>query len=309
MGRRGTPTGIAGVLAVDKPAGMTSHDIVSAVRRVTGERRVGHAGTLDPAATGLLVVLIGPATRLAQYLTAAEKTYAAEIVFGTATATDDAHGELVGSASVPEALASWERAAATVAGLVGERMQVPPDFSAVKRGGVTAYVAARCGSPLELEPRRVRVSAAELISLQPGPPLTWRLSLTVSKGTYIRAIARDVGAAEGSAAHLGALRRTASGPLTLDAAHDLDTVLAATDGIERLFVDPVDALGLPVIEVGAREAMSVGAGSSLPGTAHAGRHIAVTDASRLLAVHEWDDSRSGYRPSVVVPGGVARCAP
>lgn len=307
MGRRGAPTGISGILPVDKPAGMTSHDVVSVIRHVTGERRAGHAGTLDPAATGLLLALVGPSTRLAPYLIAADKTYLADVVFGTATTTDDAQGEPVRTATVPDDLANHEYARHVVATLIGTHNQMPPDFSAIKRGGVKAYEAARAGAPLVLVPRSVVILAARLVSLDCGPPVTWRIAVTVSKGTYIRAIARDLGEAQGTAAHLGALRRTAAGNIDLDSAHQLDTVRDAGSNIAQLFVDPIQALELPVITVEPHTASLVETGAPLDGVAHASPRIAVATASRLLAIHEWDDCLHRYRPSVVLPGGVARC--
>ena len=219
--RRGA-TDLSGILAIDKPAGMTSHDVVDRVRRVTGERRVGHAGTLDPMATGLLVVLVGPATRLAPYLTAAEKTYDARIVFGAETDTDDAEGRVTATAPVPDEVGDPFFAAGTVASLVGTHEQVPPAFSAIKRGGVTAYEAARKGEALELEPRTIEVDRRRLLGVECVGEYAWDVEFAVSKGTYIRALARDLGRALDTAAHLGALRRTRSGTLALAQAHTLE---------------------------------------------------------------------------------------
>ena len=177
---------------------MTSHDVVNRVRRITGERRVGHAGTLDPMATGVLVVLVGPATRLAPYLTSAEKTYEARIAFGAETDTDDAEGRVTLTAAVPDEVCDPFAAAAMVASLVGVHEQIPPAYSAIKRGGVVAYEAARKGEALELEPRTVEVASAELLGVQVDPP-AWDVAFAVSKGTYIRALARDLGRAVESA--------------------------------------------------------------------------------------------------------------
>ncbi len=197
-------SGLAGILVVDKPEGLTSHDVVNRVRRALGEKRVGHAGTLDPMATGVLVVLVGPATRLAPYLTAAEKRYRAQIVFGSATDTDDAEGRTIRAAPVPDEAADPFFAAATVAALVGEHDQVPPAFSAIKVDGKTAYREARAGEALELEPRRISVLDARLVGVEVEPEVAWDVQFEVSKGTYIRALARDLGEAMCSAAHLGA---------------------------------------------------------------------------------------------------------
>lgn len=306
MGRR-EATGISGVLVVDKPAGMTSHDVVSRVRRATGERRVGHAGTLDPAATGVLVILIGPATRLAPHLTSAEKTYIARVAFGQATDTDDAEGEVVRSAPVPPALAEESTARPAVEQLVGEHSQVPPDYSAVKLGGVKAYQAARSGEPLALKPRTVTITDARLLAVDAGPPLTWDMVVTASKGTYVRAIARDLGDGLGTAAHLSSLRRSASGPLTLVDAHSLPELEEAGAHVARLFVDPVRALELPEVTADARMLTSVDSGSALPGIAEQGQRVAVVSPTHLLAIYEWNSQQGLYRALVVLPGGVARC--
>ena len=249
MSRGTRATGLLGILPLDKPAGMTSHDVVGAVRHATGERRVGHAGTLDPMATGMLVVLVGPATRLAPWLTAAEKTYEATIVFGSRTDTDDAEGDVIATATVPTQLSDSNFAEERVRSLEREHLQVPPAFSAIKVGGVTAHRAARAGASLELEPRPIRVLHARLLGIADGPPVTWDVELTVSKGTYVRALARDLGESLGTKAHLGALRRTASGTLALDDAHSLADVQDAGADVATLFVDPIRALGLPVVPV------------------------------------------------------------
>jgi tRNA pseudouridine55 synthase len=259
--RRGA-TALRGVLAVDKPAGMTSHDVVDRIRRATGEGRVGHAGTLDPEATGLLVVLIGPYTRLEPYLASAQKAYEARISFGTETDTDDAVGVAVRTAAVPPTCLDEREASARLAAVLGASLQTPPSFSAVKVGGRVAHRAARAGAALELEPRVVEVFEAQLLSVDTAAR-TWDVFFRVSKGTYVRALARDLGRACGSAAHLCALRRTASGALSLADALPLDeTEAAIADGrLESLLTDPVRALGLPVAVV-PRGATTVG--SPLP---------------------------------------------
>ena len=308
MSRRGVPTGISGILAVDKPAGMTSHDVVARVRRATSERRVGHAGTLDPAATGVLVVLVGPATRLTPYLLSADKEYRAVVAFGTATDTDDAEGTVTETADVPENLADDGVARATVATLSGTRTQVPPAYSAVKRGGVPAHRAARAGTPLDLPARTVTISEAELLGIEPGPPVAWTVSLTVSKGTYVRSIARDLGEQLGTCAHLAALRRTRSGAVALHDARTLREVECAGPDVATLFIDPVLALGLPVVEVPEELAPRIATGSPLPERERGAEYVVVASATHVLAIHKWNDALQRYRPLVVLPGGVARCA-
>lgn len=302
MARRGA-TDLSGVLLIDKPSGMTSHDVVSVVRGVTGERRVGHAGTLDPMAEGLLVVLVGPATRLAPYLSSAVKSYRARIVFGMATDTDDAEGAVIRTEDVPEALADTEHAREAVRRLVGTHHQIPPDYSAIKQGGRTAYKAARGGKALELAAREIEISSAVLIGMG-GEPLGWDVDLVVSKGTYIRAIARDLGHDLGTAAHLGALRRTSAGTVSVDAAHQLDEVRATDPGdVAGLFTPAVEVLGLPVIELDEAAVALVRDGCPLPEPQAHGGPVAVTYDGRLLAIYTY--RHGALRPDTVFPGGVS----
>ena len=308
--RRRGATDLAGILLIDKPAGPTSHDVVAAIRRATGEGRVGHAGTLDPMATGLLVVLVGPYTRLEPYLSAATKSYEATISFGAATDTDDAEGEVVASAPVPVRLLDPEYARTSLAGLVGTGVQTPPAYSAIKVAGRTAHKAARAGEPLELAPRRFTVTRADLLALHEDPP-SWDVALTVSKGTYIRAIARDLGVSEGTHAHLTALRRSASGALRLADANSLDSIVATAedggaDAVAALFADPLSALGLPRV-ASDRTVVSTGRPLSralAPEEAIIGSHVAVTVEGTLAAVYRV--AAGALSPEVVLlPGDVA----
>ncbi len=245
--RRGS-TELAGVLPVDKPTGMTSHDVVAAVRRATGEGRVGHAGTLDPLATGLLFVMVGRATRLEPYLAGHDKTYEARILFGKATDTMDAEGMVVEERPVPTRLLDAAFASNLLATFEGEREQVPPRYSAVKIAGEPAYRAARRGEEIELAARRINVHSALLLGIDVAAQ-AWDVRFTVSKGTYIRALGDEIGRAAGTVAHLGALRRTAIGATDVSRAASLDAAVAAgRDGLLRsLFLDPVALLGLPVV--------------------------------------------------------------
>ncbi|HET6352468.1 MAG TPA: tRNA pseudouridine(55) synthase TruB [Coriobacteriia bacterium] len=304
-------SGLSGILLVDKPEGLTSHDVVNRVRRATGEKRVGHAGTLDPMATGLLVVLVGPATRLASFLTAAEKRYVARIVFGSETDTDDAEGRVVREAPIPDAVRDSIEAARIVSSLVGEHEQVPPAYSAIKRDGVTAYQAARKGEALELEARKISIDSAQLVSCD-AEAAAWDVALSVSKGTYIRAIARDLGRELESAAHLGALRRTQSGGLGVDAAVTLDEVRAAAspEAVAAHFADPIAALGLPVFSVDADGAASVANGRSIELPADSavelaeGQRVAVVHDDTVLAVYAV--SSGSLVADTVIPGGVKK---
>ncbi|MCL2324222.1 MAG: tRNA pseudouridine(55) synthase TruB [Actinomycetia bacterium] len=220
--RRGA-TALSGVLLVDKPAQISSHEVISRLRRLSGEGRIGHAGTLDPAATGLLVVLFGPATSLSQTLSAEVKRYEAQISFGVQTTTDDGEGEEQESAPVPPELFDPARAQEILDRFTGVQEQTPPSFSALKIAGVRSYSAARKGATLELAPRTIEVRKARLLSCDPKN-YSWTVDFLVSKGTYIRALARDIGISAGTRAHLGGLRRTESGRLRLSDAHTLEEI-------------------------------------------------------------------------------------
>ena len=220
MSRR--TSAFSALIAIDKPAGMTSHDVVSRVRRAVGERRVGHAGTLDPAATGVLVVGIGQATKLLGLLTLDRKGYRATFALGAETTTDDAEGDVTANRrGARRTLLDRERATAEVERLVGEQDQVPPRFSAVSVNGRRAYDAARAGEDVELSARRVTIFDARLVGVVPDER-SWVVDLDVSKGTYVRSIARDLGRELGCLAHVSELRRTFSGPVTLGDCLGLD---------------------------------------------------------------------------------------
>jgi tRNA pseudouridine55 synthase len=207
-----------GILPVDKPEGPTSHDIVARARRVLRQRRIGHTGTLDPFASGLLLLCLGPATRLAEYLTALPKSYRAVLRLGQTTDTDDATGKVIAES---DAWTTVTEAAlrAALAGQTGELDQLPPVYSAKKVDGERAYAAARRGDPVQRLPVRVTVYAADLIRFD--PPFA-EITVDCSSGTYIRSIARDVGEALGVGAHLTALRRTRVGRFAVEDAVTMD---------------------------------------------------------------------------------------
>jgi tRNA pseudouridine55 synthase len=214
-----------GILIIDKPAGVTSHDVVQRVRRATKIRQVGHTGTLDPMATGVLVVCVGQATRLSEYLLGHDKTYRATIRLGVETTTYDADGEVTATREVKVDRAEVERA---LTQFVGQLQQVPPMYSAIKRDGQKLYDLARQGVEIERAARSVIVHAIELRGYQ-APDAT--LDVHCSAGTYIRSIAHDLGAALGTGGHLIDLRRTAAGPFTIAQAVPLDSFeTAAREG-------------------------------------------------------------------------------
>ncbi|HEY8135115.1 MAG TPA: tRNA pseudouridine(55) synthase TruB, partial [Candidatus Limnocylindrales bacterium] len=216
----GGATPFDGIIVVAKEPGPTSHDIVALVRRLTGVKRVGHGGTLDPFAAGVLPVFVGQATRLVEYHMADDKAYRALVAFGARSTTDDLDGELTPTGAAP----TRAELEAALASFRGEIDQVPPDYSAVRVGGRKAYELARHGEKPELRSRRVTIHRVDLLAwddADPARPVA-TIEVACSAGTYIRAIARDLGDQLGSGAYLAALTRTASGPFTIDAAHALD---------------------------------------------------------------------------------------
>jgi len=252
-------TASSGLVIVDKPGGMTSHDVVARIRRLAGTRRVGHAGTLDPMATGVLVVGVEKATRLLGYLSLTEKEYVATIRLGQSTTTDDAEGEPTGGA--PASGVSADALRTEIARLTGEIQQVPPGVSAIKVGGQRAYKLTRAGAAPELAARPVTVYEFTVTALRPlGDFLDIDATIRCSSGTYIRALARDLGAALGTGGHLTSLRRTAVGPYRLDQAHTLE------DLSERTRVTPIAeaaAAAFPRVDLTADDARRLSQGARI----------------------------------------------
>ncbi|MEX1294992.1 MAG: tRNA pseudouridine(55) synthase TruB [Candidatus Limnocylindrales bacterium] len=264
MGRRRRDDGprIDGILVVSKPAGPTSHDIIDTIRRLTGVRRVGHGGTLDPFAMGVLPVFVGRATRMVEYHRTDAKRYRAAVVFGASSSTDDIDGQMTPGERPPPERAAVE---AALAGFRGPIKQVPPDHSAVHVGGKRAYELARGGEKPEIAARHVTIHAlmlAEWDTADPDRPMAV-LEVHCSAGTYIRALARDLGQQLGCGAYLGALTRTASGPFDIESAHPLERVRTelAAGNLESLLLSPDAGLDhLPMVRVpdADREAISRG---------------------------------------------------
>lgn len=287
---------MAGVLALDKPGGWTSHDVVARVRRLTGVRQVGHAGTLDPMATGVLVVCVGQATRLAQYLASQPKVYVAQITLGTATDTYDAMGQPTAQRPVP-ALSQQELDLALEA-FRGEIMQVPPAFSALKQDGEALYRRARRGEIVAPPPRPVTVYGLEVLAFD-GTLVEARISC--SAGTYVRSIAHDLGQALECGAHLSALRRTAVGRFTVEEAVSLEALAEAAEAgrWQRMLWPPAAAVAhLPAFTVSAAEAARLGHGQDVPGQVPAlsGPACALDEAGRLVAIVQYDQERAAWRP-------------
>jgi tRNA pseudouridine55 synthase len=224
----GPPKEIEGVLLVDKPPAHTSHDVVARLRGILRMKRIGHAGTLDPMATGLLVILVGKATRISQYLVSLDKEYEGTVELGVTTNSQDADGEVMATRPVPPLDEAALRAA--MQGYIGDQYQMPPMFSAIKIAGVPLYKSARKGEDIAREPRFIRVVSWDLLGLA-LPRLDFRMR--VSKGTYVRTLAHDLGEKLGCGAHLAALRRTATGAFRVS---------------EALTLEQLEALSVPEIE-------------------------------------------------------------
>jgi tRNA pseudouridine55 synthase len=290
-----------GLLVVDKPAGMTSHDVVARVRRLAGTRKVGHAGTLDPMATGVLLLGVGRATRLLGHLALAEKTYEATVRLGLSTTTDDAEGEPLERVPADHVSEEWVRD--VLAGMVGELDQVPSTVSAVKVAGRRSYERARAGETVELAPRRVIVHRLDVhdVRRDGAGSVDVDLSVRCSSGTYVRAIARDLGLLLGVGGHLTRLRRTAIGR----PGHGVGSTGAATlDELERAREDSGEVPLVPMgeaarrfftcVEVGADDATAVGHGRRLhlaPDPADADPVAVLDRDGELLALYRRAEPR------------------
>jgi tRNA pseudouridine55 synthase len=279
-----------GLLVLDKPAGMTSHDVVEIVRRATGERSVGHLGTLDPMATGVLPLLLGKYTRLAQFFGTAEKGYEGTIRFGFATDTFDAEGT---PADEPHAMTKpLTELRELAARFHGEMLQMPPVFSAKKIGGVPAHKLARAGKPVDVKPARIFIHRFELLSLDGPSPLEMQASfeMQVSAGGYVRSVAHELGQLAGCGAHLAALRRTQAGAFTLAQAIPLNELkaLAGQPGeIERRLPHPRTLLPeMPSVTVDEQAAgrLRNGMQINLPDFSGAAMVKVFTSPTELLAI-------------------------
>jgi len=289
--------GVTGLVVVDKEAGWTSHDVVARCRRIFGQRRVGHAGTLDPDATGVLLVGLGRATRLLRFLTALPKTYTTDIVLGTATATLDASGVVLATYDMSHVTPADVAAAA--AGLTGEIEQVPPMVSAVKVGGRRLHELAREGVEVERAARRVTVSRFATAP-DPGRPGVYRAEVVCSSGTYIRVLAEDLGRALGGGAHVANLRRTRIGSFGAGDMHRLDAI-----GPDRVLTPAEGMRDLDAVTVDAAAAASIRTGLPLDrvplGAVGDGPWAMLDEAGELLAVYEATGS-DRIRPAVVLAG-------
>ena len=249
--------GRTGVVVVDKPVGWTSHDVVAKVRRLAGQKRVGHAGTLDPLASGVLPVLLGRATRLMELVQSGRKTYRTTVTLGSATDTDDGEGSVVAEAPVPALSASTIEDALT--GFRGEILQAPPPYSALKVDGQRAYARARRGESVTLALRPVTIDALDLLAFS---STELELQVVCSKGTYIRALARDIARALGTVGYMSALRRTSVGAFSATEASSPDRL--ATDGLTTHIVSAQRVLPeAPLLTLNAADTRKVGNGQSI----------------------------------------------
>ncbi|MGD8489995.1 MAG: tRNA pseudouridine(55) synthase TruB [Anaerolineae bacterium] len=298
---------LSGILNVDKPPDMTSHDVVDVIRRIVGQRRVGHAGTLDPMATGVLLVCLGQATRMSQYLMAGRKRYRATIVLGATTDTYDADGEVVTTGQRSDF--TRDEMGTALQGFVGRISQVPPMYSAIKKDGKPLYQLARQGKTVEREPRTVEIDEISLLDWA-APALI--IEVGCSPGTYIRSLAHDLGRALGTGAYLASLVRLQSGRFRLEDAVSLSRLEEAfRNGQEMEYVLPPDEalLEWPAMVVGAEGARRISHGQSVPCRSLAGADLgercrAYSADGEFLAIMSYDKALDRWRPTkVFAPAG------
>jgi tRNA pseudouridine55 synthase len=314
VAHRSLGPGLDGILVIDKPVGPTSHDVVGLVRRLAATKRVGHGGTLDPFASGVLPVFLGRATRVVEFHLGERKAYRATVCFGASSATDDLEGELTPAVGPPPTRADVEAALPRLTGTISQR---PPAYSAIKVGGRRAYAMARAGERVTLAERLVTIHAITLVSWDasdPDRPIAL-IDVACSAGTYIRALARDLGETVGNAAYLGALRRTAAGTFGEEEAVTLDDVrAAAAEGPGRLvgLLRPIDS-GLerfPEVRLADDEVEAVSRGRSIRpagGTqADAERYrLRGPDGTLVAFAVPMPDGRLAPDKVLIAPGGVA----
>jgi len=289
---------ISGVLVVDKPVGMTSHDVVQIVRRGTNIRRAGHTGTLDPRASGVLVILIGPAVRLSEYVSASDKRYQAVVRLGAATDTYDADGRILSTSPVDKITEDLFEEA--LQGFVGEIEQVPPPYSAVKIKGRKAYEMAREGEEVNLEPRRIKVYSLELLEWAPPEAV---IDVYCSSGTYVRSLANDLGEKLGCGAHLVGLRRTKSGRFTLRDAVPLNRLREAFDDGNwyQYLIPAAEALSdWPAIELTQEQVEAIRHGHRIAAEDSAATMArGVSEQGELVALLEYVSETGEWQPKKV----------
>lgn len=326
--KRGT-SGLNLVVGLDKPAGISSHDAVSRCRKIFQEGRIGHAGTLDPQACGVLPILIGSAARLNTYLSGHDKKYIARICFGRSTETDDAAGKTLRIERVPDLVSNAHYAAGILDRFVGSQMQLPPVYSAIKKNGKKACDEARRGNILELEPRSIEVYSAELIDIaEIDGELCWNVAFNVSSGTYIRSLARDIARACNTEGHISGLRRVRCG--NLDISDCVDFSLLEKMGVEAA-VDPVRLLGFKLMFASENDIARISNGMKIDAHARAfhkclptggfcscnsgivespmpddGENVCIVGDGKLHAICRFNDDSQTLLPSRVFQKGITR---
>ena len=289
---------VSGVLVVDKPVGLTSHDVVQIIRRGTGIRRAGHTGTLDPRASGVLVILIGPAVRLSEYVSASDKRYQATVRLGSTTDTFDSEGRITAHASVDSI--TEERFEDALTQFIGEIQQVPPPYSAIKVQGRKAYEMAREGEEVDLAPRTIHVYSLELLEWAPPEAV---IDVFCSSGTYVRSLANDLGAALGCGAYLVGLRRTKSGRFTLRDAVTLRRLQEsfASGDWYRYLIPAAEALGdWPMVELDGDQVELIRHGHRIPAEQDAKGWVrGVSQQGDLVALLELDEATNEWQPRKV----------
>ena len=289
---------VSGVLVVDKPIGMTSHDVVQVIRKGTGIRRAGHTGTLDPRASGVLVVLIGPAVRLSEYVSASDKRYQATIKMGSSTDTYDVEGKITNETSIEDL--DEENFNEIIQHFVGEIEQTPPPYSAVKVKGRKAYEMARKGEEVELEPRTINVYSLDVLEWEPPEAV---IDVYCSSGTYVRSLANDLGEELGTGAHLIGLRRTKSGQFTLRDAVPLRRLKEAFDAGNwyEFLIPAAEALSdWPIVELDADQVELVRHGHRIPAEEKFNSLVrGISEQGDLVALLEIDEEKMEWQPRKV----------
>ncbi len=285
-----------GILNIHKPIGMTSHDVVAKVRKLLKQKRVGHAGTLDPAASGVLPICVGQGTRVAEYLSESGKAYSADILFGIVTDTYDAEGTIVRTASTDTL--TFEQIQEALPAFLGPQMQMPPRYSAIKLQGQPAYKRTRAGEEVTLEPRPITITRLDILAWQP-PHLS--LAVECSKGTYIRSLAYDLGEHLGCGASLAGLIRTRSGPFTLDQSITLDQLAEAIEnGTIEQYLHALDSVlqDYPALLLDEVTTERVLHGNAFPYAIETRAELARVYGvqGQFVAIAEWDEERELWQP-------------
>jgi tRNA pseudouridine55 synthase len=289
---------VSGVMVVDKPVGLTSHDVVQIIRRGTNIHRAGHTGTLDPRASGVLVILVGPAVRLSEYVSASDKRYQATIHLGSTTDTFDSEGKVTASGSVDHI--SEDQFEKALSKFVGEIQQIPPPYSAIKVQGRKAYEMAREGAPVELQPRTIQVYSLELLEWSPPEAV---IDVFCSSGTYVRSLANDLGVDLGCGAHLVGLRRTKSGRFTLRDAVPLRRLQEAfhVGDWYKFLIPAAEALGdWPMVELDADEVELIRHGHRINAISEEKGWVrGISQQGDLVALMELDEETKEWQPRKV----------